>query len=267
MFNWTLALVLFAVSLPGIAITVPRSLKQMSTTVATRLPEGKTMPPMPVLILLQTVQSAILVAGFAVLGVFFAPRVGLEAPFFTALAGQGSLFQNLPNPVPVLLWSVAGSALFISLYYRVLRPWMDTETAARMDDMRNTLGLAARILYGGVVEEVLTRWGLMSFLLWVCGLFLPQLVAVWVAIVVTGVVFGLGHLPSYVGAGCRKSTALITTMIVLNLLAGVIFGYLFWQHGLLAAIISHMLFHLFWYPFDKAHLSRQRRGSLAAQSV
>jgi hypothetical protein len=222
---------------------------------------------MPVLILVQTVQSLVLVAVFAVLGVLFAPRVGLEAPFFAALVGNANLMQSLSNPVPVLLWSVAGSALFILLYYRVLRPWMDAETAARMDDMRNTLGLAARILYGGVVEEVLTRWGLMSLLLWVCDLFLPQLVAVWVAIVATGVIFGLGHLPSYVGAGCRRSTALITTMIVLNLLGGAIFGYLFWQHGLLAAIISHMLFHLFWYPFDKAHLSRERRGSLAAQTV
>jgi len=45
-------------------------------------------------------------------------------------------------------------------------------------------------------------------------------------------------------------------MLVLNLLAGVIFGYLFWQHGLLAAIISPMLFQLVWFPVDKARMSR-----------
>ncbi|NBC30942.1 MAG: CPBP family intramembrane metalloprotease [Spirochaetes bacterium] len=261
MFNWTLALILFAVSLPGIAITVPRSLKQISATIANRLPEGKTLPPMPTLILLQTVQSLVLVAAFTLLGGFFAPRVGLEAPFFSAMAGHGNLVQSLPNPLPVVLLSAGGSLAFMLLYYGLLRPWMDTETADRMDEMRNTLGLGARILYGGIVEEVLTRWGLMSVLLWVFALFLPQIVAVWVAIVVTGVIFGLGHIPSYVGAGCRKSASLFTTQILLNLLAGVIFGYLFRQHGLLAAMLSHMLFHLFWYPVDKARMLRRQRNS------
>jgi hypothetical protein len=39
-------------------------------------------------------------------------------------------------------------------------------------------------------------------------------------------------------------------MIVLNLWATLICGWLFWQYGLLAAIIAHMLYHLIWLPFD-----------------
>jgi hypothetical protein len=39
-------------------------------------------------------------------------------------------------------------------------------------------------------------------------------------------------------------------MIVLNLWATLICGWLFWQYGLLAAMIAHMLYHLVWLPFD-----------------
>ena len=265
MFDFTLALLLFTVSIPGIVIVVPRSLKQLSGTIESKLPEGKKLPPMPVITLIQILQSVILVAASVALGVFFAPRVGLEAPFFTALVRGSGIVAALPNPVVVVGLSAAGSAVFLLLYYGVLRPWMGPETADAMDGFRNQLGLLSRVLYGGVVEEVLTRWGLMSFLTWLASLVLPPVAAVWVAIVVTGIIFGLGHIPSYAGAGCDLTRPLVTTMIVLNLLAGIIFGYLFWQHGLLAAIVSHMLFHLFWFPIDKARLSRQRTGSYAAE--
>jgi hypothetical protein len=39
-------------------------------------------------------------------------------------------------------------------------------------------------------------------------------------------------------------------MIGLNLWASLIFGWLFWQVGLEAAMMAHMLFHLVWWPFD-----------------
>ncbi|MBU7032965.1 MAG: CPBP family intramembrane metalloprotease [Theionarchaea archaeon] len=63
-------------------------------------------------------------------------------------------------------------------------------------------------------------------------------------------IFGLGHVPSYIGAGCRKTPGFFTFMIVFNLYASLIFGWLFWQYGLVAAMIGHMLFHVVWYPFD-----------------
>lgn len=264
MFDFTLATALFAVSTPGILVVVARSLGQVRTTIETKTPEAKSPPSTPVLVTVQIVQSLVLVAVSVALGAFFAPRVGLEAPFFTAVVRGSDVIAALPNPVAVVGLSAAGSAVFLVLYYGALRRWMGPETADTMDRFRDKLGLASRVLYGGIVEEVLTRWGLMSFLTWLVSLVMPPVPAVWLAIVVTGIIFGLGHIPSYVGAGCSLTMPLVTTMIVLNLLAGVIFGYLFWQHGLLAAIVSHMLFHLFWFPFDKAHLSRRKRGISAA---
>jgi hypothetical protein len=66
----------------------------------------------------------------------------------------------------------------------------------------------------------------------------------------SGLLFGLGHAPGYLAAGCQKTPMFFALMISLNLWASLIFGWLFWQYGLLAAMTAHMLFHLIWLPFD-----------------
>jgi membrane protease YdiL (CAAX protease family) len=77
-----------------------------------------------------------------------------------------------------------------------------------------------------------------------------------VVIVVSGVLFGLGHLPSYRLAGCQVTPLFLGLMILLNLWATLICGWLFWQYGLLAAMIAHMLYHLVWLPFDLLFFER-----------
>ena len=66
----------------------------------------------------------------------------------------------------------------------------------------------------------------------------------------SGLLFGLGHLRAYVAFGCKKIAAFVSTMIGLNLWAGIIFGWLFWHYGLFAAMMAHSLFHIVWYSFD-----------------
>lgn len=39
--------------------------------------------------------------------------------------------------------------------------------------------------------------------------------------------------------------------IGMNLVVSLVCGWFYWQHGLAAAIICHMLFHLVWYVFEK----------------
>ncbi|MBU7047121.1 MAG: CPBP family intramembrane metalloprotease [Theionarchaea archaeon] len=128
-----------------------------------------------------------------------------------------------------------------------------------MESLRMNLGLSGRILYGGIVEEILTRWGLQSVLIWLTGIITGGITpgTIIVSIIITGILFGLGHLPSYLGAGCRKTPLFIAFKIILNLWASLIFGWLFWHYGLVSAMIAHMLFHVVWYPFD-VRFSRQK---------
>jgi hypothetical protein len=259
-FDWELFACLVIACIPGILITVSGALKAMEGRIQASLPEGKEPPPRAVLILASSIQSLILMAVAAAVGTLLAPRVGLGAPFFEALVSGEPLWPALkPMLVPSLTVGVAGALLFVAAYYWFFRPRLDRETVQAMEGLRNELGIWGRVLYGGIAEEVLTRWGLMTLFVWLGSLLVPgssagQGVAptiVWVAIVVSGILFGLGHAPSYLAAGCHKTPIFFATMLCLNLWASLIFGWLYWQYGLLAAMMGHMLFHLVWWPFDR----------------
>ena len=93
--------------------------------------------------------------------------------------------------------------------------------------------------YGGIVEEVLFRLFLVSLLAWIAiRLKVPKNISVWVAIVLSAVLFGLGHLP--ITGGLTTITALvIARAIVLNGIGAIVFGWLYWKKGLKSAMIAH----------------------------
>ena len=78
----------------------------------------------------------------------------------------------------------------------------------------------------------------------------PTVPAMWVAIFIAGLLFGLGHLPGAVAQGATLDRTVVSTAIVLNMIVAIACGWLFWKHGLLAAILAHALIHIVWYPLD-----------------
>jgi len=99
--------------------------------------------------------------------------------------------------------------------------------------------------YGAVDEEILMRLGLLSLLALALRtlarmrgakreLALPS-GAFWI---VTGVLFGLGHLPA-TAALAPLSAALVVRTVVLNGTAGLVFGALYRRYGLEWAMASH----------------------------
>lgn len=246
MFDWSLLLLLSLISLPGVIVVVPGLISKVLKDKPQKLPLSHIK-------IIGSVQAFILLMIFAAAGVLVAPQIGFSAPFFSALlAGNGVVESLLDQLVPALLVGGVGGLIFVGLYYFVFRKMLDEHTVKVTEDMRNNLGLAGRLLYGGIYEEVLTRWGLMSLLVWILlkisGVVSPT--TIWVGIVITGVLFGLGHIPGSLSVGAKMSRALVIVAISLNLWASLLFGWLFWQYGLLAAIIGHALFHLVWYPFE-----------------
>lgn len=61
---------------------------------------------------------------------------------------------------------------------------------------------------------------------------------VWVANILAAVLFGLGHLPT-MSLLVPITPLVIARALVLNGLLGIVFGWLYWERGLEAAIISH----------------------------
>ncbi|HEY33075.1 MAG TPA: CPBP family intramembrane metalloprotease [Dehalococcoidia bacterium] len=253
MFDWLLFLCLLGVSTPGVIVAIPQVLNTVEKTVVSEPPAGQKIPPKPVLIIISISGSLTLIAIAAAVGTAVAYRVDLQTPFFEALVSGGSIWNALrPQIVPALIGGIGGSIFFIAAYYLIFRPRLDDQTVKSMENLRMGLGIWGRILYGGIYEEVLTRWGLMSLLVWLGSLLAgdPTALVVWIAIVISGVLFGLGHLPSHLAAGCQKTPMFLTLAISSNLWAALIFGWLFWQYGLFSAIMAHMLFHIVWLPFD-----------------
>ena len=72
----------------------------------------------------------------------------------------------------------------------------------------------------------------------------------WISILISGLVFAAGQVPAYLAAGCKSTRNFIYSLIGLSLYQSLLFGYLFWHYGLIAAIVTHMLFHLEWAVYE-----------------
>ena len=255
MFDWKLFVLLSAISMPGVVIVVPRLIASLTKKIQ---PTGKTLPPRSVMILAGIGQTAGLLFILAAVGTAVAPTIGFRAPFFEALLNGGDLWDSFRTQLfPSLIVGIGGALLFVTAYYKVFRPRLDEQSRTITENLRKELGLAGRIFYGGIFEEVLARWGLLSLIVWLLFKISATVTAVtiWISIVIAGLLFGLGHLPAAIGAGARATPALIATALILNLWASIPFGWLFWQYGLLAAMLGHIAFHLVWYPFEIHHLT------------
>ncbi len=199
------------------------------------------------------VQNLVLVAIAAAIGTALAPEVGLSAPVFEAITNDEPIPSDLSDMIlPIIAVTAILVIPFMLAYYGYIRSRLGKETVKVVEEIRIQLGLSGRLLFGGLVEEILTRWGLMTLMVWLGTLIVgPATSAVyWAAIVVSGLLFGLGHLPGLFAAGAQKSSLLTMSAIGTNLWVSLGFGWLYWQYGLIAAVAGHMLFHLAWYPLD-----------------
>jgi hypothetical protein len=190
------------------------------------------------------VQGAIFLALAVWAGVALAPKVGLRAPVFEAVAGSSPIAAALcPQLVPGLLGGLAGGAFLVALSY--ISPSELTAAA-----QKSTLPLSARILYGGITEELMLRWGLMSLLLWLSWRFIqrkstsPSALLYWLAIIASAVLFGVGHLPAAHALVGDLSFPVVAYVIGGNAAFGVLAGWLFWRFGLEAAILAHAITHV-----------------------
>lgn len=110
-------------------------------------------------------QTAGLLFILAAIGTAVAPTIGFRAPFFEALLNGGDLWGSFKTQLlPSLIVGIGGALLFVTAYYKVFRPRLDEQSRTITENLRKELGLAGRIFYGGIFEEILARWGLLSLI-------------------------------------------------------------------------------------------------------
>ena len=209
----------------------------------------ETLGPLPfdpaLIRLLAVLQPTILMMAAVALGVWAAPRVGVDAPAMRAWAEGRPIWPALrPQLAPALAGGVAVALLLVG-FWSIIR---EQHFAAPL--LAFELPLATKLLYGGIVEELLLRWGLMSLFVWIAWRIggaardVPAS-AVWIGLVATSLLFAAAHLPVLYFLLPDPPGWFVGTALAANFIAGMLFGWLYWRRGLEAAMLAHALAHLF----------------------
>ena len=215
------------------------------------VPAGAEIPRItPAIKLLSLIQPAMLLSLTVFAGVALAPKVGLASPAAEAAAAGNPVWPALkPQIVPGIIGGLSGGVVIVAATL-LAKPFLSVETVARITAFGRLAPLPTRLLYGGITEELLLRWGLMTLLLWAAWRFLqrrggePKSAFVVGAIVISSLVFGVGHLPVAYMILPEATVVLTLYVIVANTSFGLIAGYLYWKRGLESAMLAHMLAHV-----------------------
>lgn len=249
-FNSPLALMLLSICIACLLVAIPQMVKGVEKTLTqAELP----LPPRRILASGIAVQNMFLIIIAIAIGVLLAPATGLQAPVLEAILTGSSMWASLkPQLVPAIIAGFIGAAVFILAYYAYFLQQLDLQTVWAVENQRLNFNIWGRLLYTGFIEEVIARWGLMTIFVWLASLLPGETspIFIWLAIIISGIAFALLYLPDYYAAGSLKSRPFFVLIAFMYLWNAIIFGWLFWQYGLEAAIIAHMLFLLIWYPFD-----------------
>jgi len=110
--------------------------------------------------------------------------------------------------------------------------------------------LIVGVLYEGITEEIIMRWGLMSVIVWLASRVFAGLSwwasqrALWLGLGVAACLFAVAHLPVLLATNVEITPALATRTVGLNFVLGLIFGWLFASRSLESAILAHIGLHL-----------------------
>jgi hypothetical protein len=132
----------------------------------------------------------------------------------------------------------------------IAKPYLTADFVSRAEAFNKLMPAATRFLYGGLTEEVLLRWGVMTLLVWMQwrllqkGEGVPKSVFVIIGIFVSAIVFGIGHLPIASALSGGLTFPLVAYVITANSIFGIFGGYLYWKKGFESAIIAHMITHV-----------------------
>lgn len=234
-----LGLILFVLGLLGVF-----SLLWMEIPIKSIPPEILNKISASMLKWLILINPTIMLLGAVLMGIFTFNKVGLKVPIISYLIGYEDL---KPNWKEILIYGAALgtlSGILIIIVSHLFKSYAPVEFAAINQELE--LSPFTRFLYGGITEEILTRFGLMSLIVYILSFALKQSLSLkyWLGIIFTAVIFGLGHLPIVFQTVVQPTIILIVFIILGNFLAGLIFGWLYWKKGLESAMIAHIFAHI-----------------------
>jgi membrane protease YdiL (CAAX protease family) len=234
----------WALGLVGVAALL---LQPLPPALLASAPALRELPPVLVRLLV-LLNPLLLLTAMAAIGAACAPRVGLRS----ALAGDARARLDARAALAV----GTTLAVVIAVVDAALAPWLGAawqQVVAQANAAQWLPALLLGVLYGGITEEVVMRWGLMGLVAW--GTMAvrrrargsssgqPSALVAWLAIATAAAVFAAGHLPA-LAHSVELSGPVVARTLGLNLLAGIAYGWLFWRRSLETAMLAHATTHV-----------------------
>lgn len=247
-FNWLQYGVILAGAVFGIIAVTPYAFQINKDKLA------EAPMPLPKLALLSLIQGMVI---FAIVTFF-----GLNASTALGLAITSPM-ESIPLAI---IAGVTGTTVMVLIEARLFQPHLPTA----LKDAQHAIPVWKRFLagfYGGISEEVLTRLFLVSGITWLIVQITQSQVdsVIPLAIILSALIFGIGHLPA-TAAITPLTPLLIVRAIVLNGIIGIVCGLLFWQYGLVSAMVAHfcadMVLHVIAPPFLNKHNEEHQIASM-----
>ena len=199
----------------------------------------------PTILKLMTLANPlILLTVFTFIGTRLHEKVQLDVPLIKAWLNKQSVLPAAKSSFKsgIIGGLLAGASIITvaAIFYPYL-PFDFIEFGRQLQ-----LTPIARLLYGGLTEEILLRFGMMTLIIWIAYKISGSLSRsiYWIGIVLAALLFAAGHLPIASVATAHPSMLLTAYILIGNMLGGLIFGWLYWKKGLESAFVAHMTAHI-----------------------
>ncbi len=193
---------------------------------------------------LSLVNPAVMLLLAVISGTLLYDKVNLGAPILESVLKGESAGNYIPDRLKSGLSGGILAGILMLITEQLFRPHMPQEFIELGANLQ--LNPLVRFLYGGLTEEILVRFGLMTVLVWALSkMSKSRGAAIYLtAIFISSVLFAALHLPAVIMATGGLSTSMVLYILAGNTAGGVIFGWLYWRQGLEAAFIAHLMAHM-----------------------
>jgi membrane protease YdiL (CAAX protease family) len=231
--NWTLFVILLIASFITSLMVLPYTLA---------LSPGLTNVFTPLVLIVQLIQSLIIFSIAIFIGLSLYKRVGFNLPILEGWLEGKDTVNYLKSILGISIGLGVLSGIIIVFLSFLFTPISNIFQNASISIPVWKAFLAC--FYGGIGEEILLRLFLMTLIVWIIFKIKktcdgkPTTTGIWIAIIIAAVIFGLGHLP-ITGTITAITPLIVVRAVLLNGVAGIVFGWLYWKKGLESAMISH----------------------------
>jgi membrane protease YdiL (CAAX protease family) len=195
------------------------------------------------------VQTFILMAVAIVAGLWAAPKLGFDSHLVNRVTDGSALLESIQSEFKPAL-GVGGAIGVMLIVAERIAPEISNGEEYEMSVELLVQSVPLRLFYGGITEELLLRWGVMSLIVLLVWRLhgrrgdSPSAGIVWIGIVIAAILFGVGHLPMAASIYGALTVEVLAFVVGANAIGGIGFGWLFWRYSLEAAIIAHAFAHV-----------------------